>query len=304
MRGKPGEQTAAIGAAHHLFDVVFRMRHHAEHIAALIEDAGDAVHRPVVIPVGIGNAVRPGIAEQDAAFAFELRHGLAIGDVVALAVRHRHADHLTGIVAAGERRIGALDLEIDVAADEFELRIAHQHARQQAGLAQNLEAVADAEHQPALGGEGAHRIHHRRTRGDGAAAQIVAVGETARHHHQVGARRQIVLGVPDHRRRAARHQLQRARHVALAIDPREDEDGGFHGTAIPAPRRGNSRSPYWPAACRPLPSAAPRPWPCRRRRSRRRTPCPAGRWRRHRRRASAARPRSPCPGDRARRISG
>ena len=65
----------------------------------------------------------------------------------------RHADHLAGIVAARERRIGALDPQMHVMADEFQPRIAHQHAGQQAGLAEDLKAVADAEHEAAIGRE-------------------------------------------------------------------------------------------------------------------------------------------------------
>ena len=65
-------------------------------------------------------------------------------------------------------------------------------------------------------------------RRDRAAAQIIAIGEAARQHHQVGAGGQLVLGMPDHGGRAAGDQLQGARHVALAIDAGEDEDGGVH----------------------------------------------------------------------------
>jgi hypothetical protein len=35
--------------------------------------------------------------------------------------------------------------------------------------------------------------------------------------------------MPDHRRLLARGEPQRARHVALAVDSGEDENGGFHG---------------------------------------------------------------------------
>ena len=42
--------------------------------------------------------------------------------------------------------------KIDVVADEAQVLVAHQHAGQQPRLAQDLEAVADAEHQPAFGG--------------------------------------------------------------------------------------------------------------------------------------------------------
>ena len=72
----------------------------------------------------------------------------------------RHADHLPGIVAAGERRIRTLDPQMHVMADELQSRIAHEHAGQQAGLAEDLEAVADPEHQAAAGREIAHRVHH------------------------------------------------------------------------------------------------------------------------------------------------
>ena len=41
MRHQACEQAAAVGAAHDVFDVVFRMRHHAQHVACCIDDAGD-----------------------------------------------------------------------------------------------------------------------------------------------------------------------------------------------------------------------------------------------------------------------
>ena len=58
-------------------------------------------------------------------------------------------------------------------------------AGQQVRLGENLEAVADAEDRHAglrLLDDG---LHHRREAGDGAGAQIVAVGEAAGQHHRV-----------------------------------------------------------------------------------------------------------------------
>ncbi len=83
---------------------------------------------------------------------------------------------------------------VDVAADELEAAIAEQRAGQQAGFHQNLEAVADAQHQPAGGGELLDRLHHRRELGDGAAAQVIAVGEAAGQNDgiHVAERRGIV----------------------------------------------------------------------------------------------------------------
>ena len=69
--------------------------------------------------------------------------------------------------------------KLHFAADEFEPAIADQRAGQQAGFDQDLESVADAEHQPAIGGEFLDRLHHGREFGDGAAAQVIAVGEAA-----------------------------------------------------------------------------------------------------------------------------
>ena len=48
-----------------------------------------------------------------------------------------------------------LDAHRDVAADERERRVRAEHAGEQAGLAEDLEAVADPEHGPALGANAA-----------------------------------------------------------------------------------------------------------------------------------------------------
>ena len=238
------------------------MRHHAEHVAFIVHNAGHEIGRAVDVPGRIERAIGRRVAEQNTPLAFECLDGLVVGDIIAFAMRDRHADHLPRVIAARERRVGALDAQIDVAADEFQLGIAHQHAGQKPGLAQDLEAVADAEHEAALRRVGADRIHDRRARRDRAAAQIIAVGEPARDHDEVGAGGQLRVGVPDHRWLHARHELERARHVALAIDAGKDEDGGFHGfdmgatgisgnRLIRSPRCDNSRSRYWRGASRP-----------------------------------------------------
>ena len=89
------------------------------------------------------------------------------------------------------------------------LVVDQQRARQQSRLAEDLEAVADAEHEPALVGELDHRLHHRREAGDRAGAQIVAVGEAAGDDDGVDAL-QVAVAVPEQlgladaqRRRAA-----------------------------------------------------------------------------------------------------
>src|SRR5262249_17374555 len=117
MRGEAGEQAAAVGAAHDVFDVVFRMRHHAEHVALVVDDAGDGLRRAVHIADAVDAAVGRAIAIEPPALAFEPLDGLFVRSVIALTMGDRHADHLAGIVAARERRVGTLHTQMHVLAD-------------------------------------------------------------------------------------------------------------------------------------------------------------------------------------------
>ena len=58
-----------------------------------------------------------------------------------------------------------------------------------------MNAVADPEHEPAILGEGDHRLHDRRKARNRPRPEIVAVGEPARHDDRVDAF-QVALGVP------------------------------------------------------------------------------------------------------------
>ena len=93
---------------------------------------------------------------------------------------------LTGIVSAlpgAQREVNGVSArsttQRDVAADERQRRVRAEHAREQARLAEDLEAVADAEHEAALGAKRVDGAHHRREPRDRAAAQVVAVREPA-----------------------------------------------------------------------------------------------------------------------------
>ena len=78
-------------------------------------------------------------------------------------------------------------LELELAEGEAPVGVAEQRARQQARLAEDLEAVADPQHQAALVGEGDDRLHRRREAGDRPGPQVVAVGEAAGDDDRVGA---------------------------------------------------------------------------------------------------------------------
>src|SRR5215213_2967083 len=154
------EQAAPIGAAHEVFDQVFRMRHHAEHVELFRIDARDRVHGAVAVGIRRDVPLGIGIAEGHQPFAFEPLQGLFVGRVVALAMRHADIDGLALGISPGEGGVVALDAQELPVADEFQIGIAHQDAGQKPGFAQDLEAVADAEHEAAARRMGANRIHH------------------------------------------------------------------------------------------------------------------------------------------------
>ena len=79
---------------------------------------------------------------------------------------------------------------------ELQVAVADERAGQQAGLGQNLKAVADTQHQPAVVGELFHRLHHGAEPRDGAASEIIAIAETAGHDDDIGIAEGIFL-MPD-----------------------------------------------------------------------------------------------------------
>ena len=99
------------------------------------------------------------------------------------------AQDFAPVGGAGEGRVGGFGAQVDVAADELEAAIADQRAGEQSGFDQDLEAVADAQDEAALGGEAADGAHDGGELGDGAAAEVVAVGEAAGEDDGVRRRR-------------------------------------------------------------------------------------------------------------------
>ena len=122
------------------------------------------------------------------------------------------------------------------AAHEVEVGVPHQHARQQPRLARHLEAVADGQHPAAARRVSPHGGHHGRTRRYGAAAEVVAVGEAARQHREIGAGGQNSSRCA---RRARRLDAPEARRSARAtsrsrLTPGKTMIGRLHASAPPA----------------------------------------------------------------------
>ncbi len=160
-------------------------------------------------------------------FAFEALQRFRIRKVVAVAMRDRAAPDLALLVFAREVRIGIGDFELHFLADEFETCIAHQYAGQQACLAEDLEPVTDAKDAHTLVRRLRDGGHDAPARGDGAGAQIVAIGKAATEHHEVEIG-QLSFGMPDGHGLRAGDLVERAKHIPLAVRSWKDDDAGLH----------------------------------------------------------------------------
>src|SRR4051812_36696514 len=210
-RAEDGE---AVGRAGQRVDRVLGVGHQAEDVARLVAHAGDPALRAVVVG---------GVAQDDLlAEGVEVRRVVAAGGVL-----DGDRERLPGARLARERRVGVDDLELGLAADEAQLAIGQQRARQQARLAQDLEAVADAEDQATVAGELDDRLHDRREARDGPDAQVVAVGEPAGDDDGVDAL-QVAVAVPEQDRLA--DALAGQLRVDLVAASREPDDPELQAT--------------------------------------------------------------------------
>ena len=121
------------------------------------------------------------------------------------------------------------DLDLDLAAAEAQVVVGQQRAREQAGLAQDLEAVADPEHRAAVAREGDDVLHDRREARDGADAQVVAIGEAARDDDGVDVL-QPAVGVPQ--QHGLSHPRGRELRVDVVAGAREADDAELHAPCV------------------------------------------------------------------------
>src|SRR6476619_7278960 len=188
-----GEEPAPVEArAVALLDRVLGVRHEPDDVATLVGDAGDvAVGAVGVAALGVGH-----VAEDDPPVALELVERALVGDEAALAVLEDDRDLLAGLEVGGPRGGGVLDDEALVDAVELAVVVADQRARKQVALGEHLEAVADAEDGQYAPRRRHERVHDRCEPGDGAAAQVVAVGEAPGEDDGVDAQ-EVRVAVPE-----------------------------------------------------------------------------------------------------------
>ena len=166
------------------------------------------------------------VAEDDLAGRLELGEQLRRRRTSTLAVLHGDRQLLPQLAARRERRLRPLDAHADVPAHERERRVRAQHARQQAGLAEDLEAVADPEHRARRRPRTrATASMHRGEAGDRAAAEVVAVREPAGEHDGAVSAGSSSLRVPD--AAARRRRARRAPRAASrsSFEPGKDDHG-------------------------------------------------------------------------------
>src|SRR5262249_15626352 len=105
--------------------------------------------------------------------------------------------------------------------------VAHECAGKHPGFAKDLEAVADANHKSARGGESGDFLHDGREPGDGAGAQIVAVGKAAGNDDGV-AIFQVVRLVPEKCGLLSGGGDDGVVAIVIAVGARKDDDAEFH----------------------------------------------------------------------------
>jgi len=194
--------------------------HEAQDVAGPVDQAGDVVQRAIGIV---------GVAEDHLALALDAGKGVGVREEGAFAIAHSHHHLAAAAEGAGEAGVRPDNVQLHGLADVLQRRIPQEGARQEAGLAEHLEAIADADNGHAPVRRLAHLGHDRRQGRHGAAAQVVAIGEAARQDDQVQALRQGCLGVPDHVHGGPGGALHRDLAVPVAVGARKDDDGGLHG---------------------------------------------------------------------------
>src|SRR5882672_9961561 len=116
---------------------------------------------------------------------------------------------------------------MDLLADVLQAGVAHERAWKQAGFAQDLESVADTDHKSASSSKFLDRLHGRSESGDGARAQVVAIGETAWNDDGI-ALLQVLRLMPDHAARLLGDFRHHVVGVMVAVRAREDDHAKFH----------------------------------------------------------------------------
>jgi hypothetical protein len=92
--------------------------------------------------------------------------------------------------------VSSLDSHKNVFADEMQIPITDQRARQETGFAKNLKTIAYSQHKSTGLGKLLDRIHDWRESRQSARAEVVAIGKPAGYDHSIISA-QIRVAMPD-----------------------------------------------------------------------------------------------------------
>src|SRR4029077_11491581 len=103
------EQLEPVSAAQLRLGTSLRMGHHAEHVAALVDDAGDVVQGAVRVGARHDASGRIAVTKDHLAVLLESRQRGRLGEVAALTVSDRYANDLAVRALGREGDIRSLD---------------------------------------------------------------------------------------------------------------------------------------------------------------------------------------------------
>lgn len=213
------EDPKTFGRTHQSVAGAFRVRHHAEYIALLIENTGNVTQRAIRVVE---------IAERHPVFAFQAVQRRFIREITTLAVGYGDTNYVALAEAPSKRRIRRFDLQANVPANELQACIAKKSAGKNAGFDENLKPVADAKHVAAARGELLYGVHDGREARDRAATQVVAERETARKNDGIEAFHRVLI-VPDVFGFDAEIVVQGIPRIVVAVAAGKDDNASFHG---------------------------------------------------------------------------
>src|SRR5437016_10240246 len=116
---------------------------------------------------------------------------------------------------------------MDILTNKSERPVAQHRAGQEPGFEQDLKAVTDAQHHPAMVGKMLHRPHDRREPGDGPGPQIIAVRKSAWQDDCVQAIEGCLL-VPDFPNLLAKNVGEHMHAVVIAVGAWKDDNSDVH----------------------------------------------------------------------------
>src|SRR6266853_4447424 len=227
------------------------MWHQSHYVALAVADTRDVRERAVRIRGCIFAPLGRRVTEHNLVVALKLDEGRLVARIISLGMRNRHFQHPPGFGLDSERRVRSFDANVYLPADKAQTGVAREHTRQQARLAKNLKAVADAEDKSAGAREFLNRAHHGRKPRNRARAQVIAISKAARQND--GVKTHDLCGLmPEEFNLLMKDLAQGVVGIVVAVRARKHDHTEFHRASSPLIRAFyHSREADSPLYCDP-----------------------------------------------------